>query len=78
MGAFVTSDTLMGKLFSPIMQFFGSSVTGSVYSFGYTLLIGVVFNMIMGVYASRAMLRSASRFKFLRKPWLYGGAKNAK
>ncbi len=78
MGAFGTSDTLMGKLFSPIMQFFGSSVTGSIYSFGYTLLIGVIFNMIMGVYASRAMLRSVSRFKFLRKPWLYGGAKNAK
>ncbi len=78
MGAFGTTDTLMGKVFSPIMQFFGSSVTGSIYSFGYTLLIGVIFNMIMGVYFSRAMLRSISRFKFLRKPWLYGGAKNAK
>ena len=78
MGAFGTTDTLMGKIFSPIMQFFGSSVTGSIYSFGYTLLIGVIFNMIMGVYFSRAMLRSVSRFKFLRKPWLYGGAKNAK
>ncbi len=78
MGAFGTTDTLMGKLFSPVMQLFGSSVTGSIYSFGYTLLIGVIFNMIMGVYCSRAMLRSVSRFKFLRKPWLYGGARNAK
>lgn len=78
MGAFGTTDTFMGKIFAPIMQLFGSSVTGSIYSFGYTLLIGVVFNMIMGVYCSRAMLRSISRFKFLRKPWLYGGAKNAK
>ena len=78
MGAFGTSDTIMGKLFSPIMTFFGSSVTGSVYSFGYTLLVGVIFNMIMGVYCSKAMLKSVSRFKFLRKPWLYGGAKNAK
>lgn len=77
MGAFGTTDTLMGKLFSPIMQFFGSSVTGSIYSFGYTLLIGVIFNMIMGVYCSRTMLKGISRFKFLRKPWLYGGAKNA-
>ena len=75
MGAFGTSDTIMGKIFSPVMQIFGSSVTGSVYSFGYTLLIGVIFNMIMGVYCSRAMLKSISRFKFLRKPWLYGGAK---
>ena len=78
MGAFGTSDTIMGKIFSPIMQFFGSSVTGSVYSFGYTLLVGVIFNMIMGVYCSRTMLKSISRFKFLRKPWLYGGRKDAK
>lgn len=78
MGVFGTTDTFMGKLLSPIMQFFGTSVTGSIYSFGYTLLIGVIFNMIMGVYCSRAMLRSVSRFKFLRKPWLYGGAKNGK
>lgn len=75
MGAFGTADTFMGKIFSPIMQFFGSSVTGSIYSFGYTLLIGVIFNMVMGVYASRAMLRSISRFKFLRKPWLFGAEK---
>lgn len=78
MGAFGTTDTFMGKIFSPIMNLFGSSVTGSIYSFGYTLLIGVIFNMIMGVYCSRAMLKSISRFKFLRKPWLYGGAKNEK
>ncbi len=75
MGAFGTADTFMGKIFSPLMQFFGSSVTGSVYSFGYTLLIGVIFNMVMGVYASRAMLRGISRFKCFRKPWLYGAPK---
>ena len=78
MGVFGTSDTFMGKILSPIMSIFGTSVTGSIYSFGYTLLIGVIFNMIMGVYCSRAMLRSISRFKCLRKPWLYGGAKNGK
>ena len=78
MGVFGTSDTFMGKILSPIMSIFGTSVTGSIYSFGYTLLVGVIFNMIMGVYCSRAMLRSISRFKCLRKPWLYGGAKNGK
>lgn len=78
MGAFGTSDTFMGAIFSPLMNLFGSTVTGSVYSFGYTLLIGVVFNMIMGVYFSRMMLKGISRFKFLRKPWLYGGAKSEK
>ena len=31
--------------------------------------------MLMGVYASRAMLRSVSRFKCLRKPWLFGADK---
>ncbi len=78
MGAFGTSDTLMGAIFSPLMNLFGSTVTGSVYSFGYTLLMGVIFNMVMGVYFSRMMLKGISRFKFLRKPWLYGGAKSEK
>ena len=36
----------------PGMEIF-NSITGSVYSFGYTLLIGVVFNFVMGVTASR-------------------------
>jgi len=52
---------------------FKSSITGSIYSFGYTLLIGVIFNMIMGVTASRWMTKSLSKFKVFRKPFLYGG-----
>ena len=39
--------------------------------------MGVVFNLIMGVLASKYMLKSISQLKFLRKPWLYGGKKNA-
>ena len=77
MGAFGTPDSIMAKIFSPLMSLFGTSITGSIYSFGYTLLIGVVFNLIMGVIASRLMLKGVSQFKFLRKPWLYGGNKNA-
>lgn len=77
MGAFGTPDSIMAKIFSPLMSLFGTSITGSIYSFGYTLLIGVVFNLIMGVIASRLMLKGISQFKFLRKPWLYGGNKNA-
>ncbi|MBQ1231077.1 MAG: protein translocase subunit SecD [Clostridia bacterium] len=77
MGAFGTPDSLMAKIFSPIMSLFSSSITGSIYSFGYTLLMGVVFNLIMGVVATRLMLKSISRLKFMRKPQLYGGAKNA-
>lgn len=77
MGAFGTPDNFLAKIFSPIMSLFGSSITGSIYSFGYTLLMGVVFNLIMGVLASKYMLKSISQLKFLRKPWLYGGKKNA-
>ncbi len=77
MGAFGTPDSFITKFFSPLMSLFGTSITGSIYSFGYTLLVGVIFNLIMGVYASKLMLKSVSQFKFLRNPWLYGGNKNA-
>lgn len=76
MGAFGTPDSLLAKVFSPLMSLFGTSITGSIYSFGYTLLVGVIFNLIMGVFFSKYMLKSISQLKFLRKPWLYGGAKN--
>ncbi|MBQ1950668.1 MAG: protein translocase subunit SecD [Clostridia bacterium] len=69
MGVFGSSNGLFGLLFS----WFPVSTTGSVYSFGYTLLIGVITNFIMGVWASRLMLRSISRLKIFRKPWFYGG-----
>jgi protein-export membrane protein SecD len=72
MGAFGTSGIIINKLFSLI---FGASIAGSIYSFGYTLLVGVIFNLIMGVLCSKWMLKSISQFKFLRKPWLYGGNK---
>ncbi len=76
MGCFGPSDNLFSKLFSPFIGFFGSSVSGAVYSFGYTLLVGVVFNFIMGVFATKIMLKSLSGFKAMRNPWLYGGVKN--
>ena len=75
MGAFGTPGSFLYTIFSPIMRLFGTSVTGSIYSFGYSLLVGVIFNMIMGVSASRLMTKSISRYKCLRKPWLFGGAK---
>ncbi len=76
MGAFGNPDSLLAKLLSPIMALLGSSITGSIYSFGYTLFVGVIFNLIMGVLASKLMMKSISRFKVFRKPWLFGGAKN--
>ena len=74
MGAFGTPDSIIAKIFSPLMSLFGSSITGSIFSFGYTLLVGCILNFVMGVFASRIMLKSISRFKIFRKPWLYGGA----
>ena len=54
---------------------FGVSTTGLIYAFGYTLLVGVISNFIMGVGASRLMLKSISGYKFLRNRRLYGGKK---
>ena len=73
MGVFGPPDGFWSKLLTPFLFMFGTSTTGSVYSFGYTLLIGVIFNFIMGVTASRLMVKSLSRFKIFRNKWLYGG-----
>ena len=69
MGVFGSADGIFGWLFSWLPV----SPTGSVYSFGYTLLIGVITNFVMGLWASRVMLRSISRLKIFRNPWMYGG-----
>jgi len=52
-----------------ILIIFGS---GSMLSFGYTLLCGVIMNFIAGVTASRLMIRSLSEFESLRRPQLFG------
>ena len=60
-------------MLSPIFSMFGPATAGNIYSFGYTLLVGVILNFIMGVTATRLMLKSISKFKPFRKLWLYGG-----
>lgn len=55
---------------------FGASTTGTIYAFGYTLLMGVISNFIMGVFLSRVMLKSICGFKCFRNKWLFGGGKN--
>lgn len=57
-----------------LSKIFGESTTGAIYSFGYTLLVGVIGNFVMGVFASRLMIKSLSGFKALHKKWLFGGA----
>ena len=61
--------------FNMLSFLFGLSTTGAIYAFGYTLLIGVISNFIMGIGAARLMLKSISGFKIFRNPKLYGGAK---
>ncbi len=51
--------------------------TGSMLSFGYTLLIGNIMNFCFGIICTKLMLTSLVNFKGLCKPWLCG-AKNKK
>lgn len=56
---------------------FGASTDGTIYSFGFTLLVGVIMNFIMACWATRMMTTSLSRFKVFKNPWFYGGEKSA-
>ena len=76
MGVFGPTDSIFAKLLKPFLFMFPVSTSGAVYSFGYTLLVGIIFNFIMGVTCSRLMLKSVTRLKFLRKPWLLGGKRH--
>ena len=52
-----------------IMMIFG---TGSMLSFGYTLMVGCILNFVSGVTASKIMTRSLSVNKVFSKKSLYG------
>ncbi|MGD9559201.1 MAG: protein translocase subunit SecF [Oscillospiraceae bacterium] len=75
MGAFGPTDGFFAMVFKPIFFAFGPSTAGTIYSFGYTLLVGVLLNFVFGVFCNRVMLTSLSKFSFLRKPTYYGGLK---
>lgn len=77
MGVFGSPNSFWNKLLSIFLAPFGTSVTGSIYSFGYTLLIGVIANFVMGVLCTRLMIISLSKFRIFRNKWMYGGARNA-
>ena len=76
MGAFGPTDGFWAKVFNPIFFWFGPSTAGTIYSFGFTLLISVLLNFVFGVWATRVMIRGAVNFKPLRKAWLFGGRKD--
>lgn len=74
MGAFGVPSSFFSKILnSTIFRMFGASAEGFVYSFGFTLLAGVVLNFVMGVFASRLMVTSLSKFKCFKNRKLYGG-----
>ena len=77
MGAFGTPDSIFAKVLHFAFFMFGPSTAGTIYSFGFTLLSGVILNLFFGVFCSRLMLSSLSKFKAMRNPVLYGGKKNA-
>lgn len=73
MGVFGPPDGLFATILKPVLFMFPAATTGSVYSFGFTLFVGIILNFIMGIVASKLMLKSLTRFKCLRRPWLLGG-----
>ncbi len=78
MGAFGTPDSLASIILTPIFFMFGASTEGTIYSFGYTLMVGVILNFLFGILAARLMTMSISRFKAFRNPVLYGGKRAKK
>lgn len=78
MGAFGPTDSLFAKLLHFIFFPFGASTAGTIYSLGYTLLVGIILNFVFGILASRLMLSALSKFKCFKKPSLYGVRAKAK
>ncbi len=76
MGVFGASDNIFGQFLS--LLGFGATTSGTIYSFGYTLLVGVLMNFVFGVVCTRIMLKGISKLKIFRNPALYGGVKNEK
>ncbi len=58
-----------------LSMIFGQSTTGSIFSFGFTLLVGIIANFVMGVFATRLMTLSLAAFKPFRNRWLFGARK---
>lgn len=74
MGAFGVPSSFFSKILnSTVFRMFGATTEGVVYSFGFTLLVGVVCNFIFGVFASRLMVTALSKFKAFQNRKLYGG-----
>lgn len=74
MGAFGVPSSFFSQILNKTIFFmFGATTEGVVYSFGFTLLVGVICNFIFGVFAAQLMVKSLSRFKAFQNRKLYGG-----
>lgn len=73
MSAFGPTDSFFSKMLKPLFFAFGASTAGTIYSLGYTLLVGIILNFVFGIFCSRLMLSSLSKFKCFKNPKLYGG-----
>ena len=70
----VFDGNMTGALVAIVMMVMGS---GTMKSFGFSLLTGMLFNFLAGVWSTRLMTKSLSAYESLRKPALYG-ARRAK
>lgn len=65
----VFDGNLTSLFVAVILMIFG---TGTMISFGYTLLIGIILNFLSGVFISKHLTKSMSLNKVFRKKSLYG------
>lgn len=74
MGAFGVPSSFFSQILNKTIFFmFGATTEGVVYSFGFTLLVGVICNFIFGVFFAKSMVVSLSKFNAFRNRKLYGG-----
>lgn len=73
MGTFGPSTSWLSQVMNVVLFMFPASTTGSIYSFGYTLLVSTLLNLLFGVLLAKYMTKSLCRFKVFRKPQLFGG-----
>ncbi len=67
----VLDGNLTTAIVAIILMIFGS---GTMFSFGYTLLAGIILNFVAGVLSTRLMLTSLAQFKaFQNNRWFYVG-----
>ncbi len=73
--AAVFDGNITTAIVAVILMLFGS---GTMLSFGYTLLVGIGLNFVAGIFATQVMLKSLIGFKAMRNPKLYFKGKDAK